>query len=73
MGSPIILWIAHLKNNRWDIDLSEFISQFDFEEGIENLRPLIEYNSDGEINENLLSAVTQAICKRTEEIKRIYG
>ena len=40
-----------------------------FEEGIENLRPLIEYNSDGEINENLLSAVTQAICKRTEEIK----
>ena len=49
--------------------MSEFISQFDFEEGIENLRPLIEYNSDGEINENLLSAVTQAICKRTEEIK----
>lgn len=58
-----------LLESLWDIDLSEFISQFDFEEGIENLRPLIEYNSDGEINENLLSAVTQAICKRTEEIK----
>lgn len=67
-ATPRILFIKLLES-LWEIDLSEFISQFEFEEGIENVRPLIEYNSDGQINENLLSAVTQAICKRTEEIK----
>lgn len=67
-ATPRILFIRLLES-LWEIDLSEFISQFDFEEGIENVRPLIEYNSDGKINESLLIAVTQAICKHTEEIK----
>lgn len=67
-ATPRILFIKLLES-LWEIDLSELISQFDFAEGIENVRSLIEYNSNGKINENLLSAVTQAICKRTEEIK----
>lgn len=67
-ATPRILFIKFLES-LWETDLSEFTSKFDYEAGIENLKPLIEYNSDGKISENLLSAVMQAICKRTEEIK----
>lgn len=66
--TPRILFIKLLES-LWEIDLSEFISQFNCEDGVENLKPLIEYNSDGKISESLLSAVTHAICKNTQEIK----
>ena len=66
--TPRILFIRLLES-LWGIDLSEFISQFDYEEGIENLKSLIEYNSDGKISETLLNAVMQALNKRFEEIK----
>lgn len=67
-ATPRILFIKLLES-LWETDLSEFTSKFDYEAGVENLKPLIEYNSDGKISENLLSAVVQAICKHTEEIK----
>lgn len=67
-ATPRILFIKLLES-LWELDLSNFISQFNYEDGVENLKSLIEYNSDGKISESLLSAVTQAICKHTEEIK----
>ena len=67
-ATPRILFIKFLES-LWETDLSEFTSKFDYKAGVENLKPLIEYNADGKISENLLSAVIQAICKRTEDIK----
>lgn len=66
--TPRILFIKFLES-LWEFDLSAFISQIDYEDNVENLKSLIEYNSDGKISENLLSAVTQAVCKHTEKIK----
>lgn len=67
-ATPRILFIKLLES-LWEIDLSEFISKFGYEEGVENLKSLIEYNSNGKISENLLSAVIQAICRLSGEIK----
>lgn len=67
-STPRILFIRLLES-LWEIDLSEFISKFDYKEGVENLNSLIEYNSDGKVGESLLSAVIQAICKHSEEIR----
>ena len=67
-ATPRTLFIKLLES-LWEIDLSELIAPFDYEEGTEDLKSLIAYNSGGKVNENLLSAVTQAICRRTEEIK----
>ena len=68
LTSPRTLFIKLLES-LWEVDLSELATQFDYEKEIEDLKALIAYNSNSKINENMLSAVTQAICKRTEEIK----
>lgn len=68
LTSPRTLFIKLLES-LWEVDLSELAAQFDYEKEIEDLKALIAYNSNSQINENMLSAVTQAICKRTEEIK----
>lgn len=66
--TPRILFIRLLES-LWEIDLSEFTSKCDYEESIEALKSLIEYSSDGKISESLLSAVIQALCKHSEDIK----
>lgn len=68
LTSPRTLFIKLLES-LWEVDLSELAAQFDYEKEIEDLKALITYNSNSKINDNMLSAVTQAICKRTEEIK----
>lgn len=68
LASPRTLFIKLLES-LWEVDLSELTAQFDYENEIEDLKALIAYNSNSKVNENMLSAVTQAICKRTEDIK----
>ena len=68
LTSPRTLFIKLLES-LWEVDLSELAAQFDYEKEIEDLKALIAYNSNSKINENMLSAVAQAICKRTEEVK----